>query len=142
MGWLYNWTKMEKPTYISGLGELHYEGKNVKGTGRKWFMFQSIFGDPTDGYKPSDLCDAKFGEKGAYKLLVDLKTDKECWEVVTDLYKTWYPSPVTYKAWDGVEYTKNYLDIMQMYVDCAHMQRWAGDRIVVPTVLDKLGISY
>lgn len=142
MGWLFNWTKMEKPIYISGLGELHYEGKSVKGTGRKWFMLQSIVGDATDGYKPTDLCGVKFGEKGAYKLLADLKTDKECWEATTELYKSWYPAPVTYKAWDGVEYTKNYLDIMQMYVDCAHMQRWKNDRIVVTEVLDKLGITY
>lgn len=142
VGWLYDWTKMSEPIFINGLGELHEEGKKIKGTGRKWFYFQTIVGDPIDGYKPSELCGIKFGDRSAYKLLNDLQTDKECWQAIVDIYKSWYPSPVTYTAWDSVEYTKDWCEIMQMYVDCAHMTRFSGDRVVVKEVIDKLGVTY
>lgn len=141
-GWLYDWTKMKEPIFINGLGELHEEIKKIKGTGRKWFYFQVCVGDTADCYKPSELCGVKYGERSAYKMLKDLETDKECWQALVDLYKSWYPEPVTYVAWDGVEYIKDWCEIMQMYVDCAHMRRFDGDRVIVKDVLNKLQVKY
>jgi len=141
-GYLYNFVKDEDILYISGLGELHLEGTKVKGTSRKWEYAQIMLGDSVDCYKPTDLCKVKFGDKSVYNLLVDLKTDKECWEAMACTYKLWYPEPVCYKAWDGVEHTKDYLDILQMYVDCAHMRRWENDRVIVKDVLTKLKIDF
>ena len=141
-GWLYNFVKDEDPLYIAGLGELHLEGAKVKGTSRKWAYAQIMLGDPVDCYKPTNLCKVKYGDKSVYNLLADLKTDKDCWAAMYETYKTWYPEPVTYTAWDGKEYTKDACEIMQMYVDCAHMQRWPGDKVVVQDVLTKLGVNY
>lgn len=141
MGFLLNWDKMTAPIYISGLGELHWEGKKIKGTGRKWFYAQATMGDPVDYYRPADLCPgAKFGDAACFKLYDKCTTDQECWRAMYDQYKKWYPSPVTYTAHDGQEYVKDAVEIMQMYVDCAHMRRWPDDRIDCEATLRKLGI--
>ena len=83
----------------------------------------------------------KFGEKSAWNIMKDCKTDKEALQVVYNKYKEWYPSPVTYTAWNGVQYTVNYVENLQMIVDCAHMQRTGPeDRVAIENVLDKLGV--
>ena len=141
MGWLYNPAKHTKPIYIDGLGELHMEGKKLKGTGRLWLYAQSTMGDPVDCYRPADLCEgAKFGDVACRKLFEDCKTDRDCWVVMNRQYSFWYPNDVTYTAWNGDVHKKDYIDIMQMYVDCAFMRRWQGDRINCREVLTKLGI--
>lgn len=140
-GWLYNFLQMDKPHYIQGLGHLNLnEKKEVKGYGVKFLYAQLIMGDSTDGYKPTDLCDAKMGHVGAYNILSNRNTHHECWQAVHDTYLSWYPEPVTYESWDGNTYTKDYLDIMQMYLDCARMLRWEGDTVDVRNVLASLGI--
>ena len=82
----------------------------------------------------------RFGDKAIWDLLKDCKTDKEALQTVYNKYKEWYPSPVTYTAWDGKEYTVSHVEILQMIVDCAHMRRFEGDRVVIENVLDKLQI--
>jgi hypothetical protein len=149
-GWLFNQDKMTEPQLIQGLGELHREGKGIKGTGRMFFYFQTLFGDKVDGYRPVDIADIaqqkaggkklQFGEVAAYNILKDLKSDKECWQAIYNTYKSWYPEPTVYTAWNGEEHTKDAVDIMQLYVDCAHMQRFKDDRIICRQVLTKLGI--
>lgn len=148
-GWLWNPAKMAKPIYISGFGELHPEGKGVKGTGRLWLYYQALYGDAVDCYHGVSLAKIAadkagkaltFGEQAAYKLLKDCTNDKEALQVVYDQYKTWYPEPVTYMAHDGLMYTKSAVEIMQMYFDCAFMRRWEDDRIDVPALLDKVGV--
>lgn len=140
-GWLYNFLQMEKPQFVSGLGELTLNPKKeVKGYGIKFLYAQLLMGDSTDGYKPTDLCNAKMGHVGAYNILKDCKTHKECWQAVHDTYKTWYPEAITYTAWNGKEYTKDHIAIMQMYLDCARMMRWEGDTVDVRNVLESLGI--
>ncbi len=61
-------------------------------------------------------------------------------QAIYNQYKDWYPEPVTYKAWNGVEHTKDFIDIWQMYVDCAKMQRMPGDRVNLRKVLSYYGI--
>lgn len=148
-GWLYNPAKDTEPRYISGFGELHREKSGVKGTGRLWFYYQVLYGDSVDGYHGVDLAKIKadkegwqlqFGEVAAYNILKDAPDDKTALKYVYDTYLSWYPEPVTYTAWDGKEYTKDACDIMQMYIDCAHMRRWEGDRIDCRAMLTKLGI--
>lgn len=156
-GWLFDWTTMDQPELIEGFGELTctlretgrkkvngdpVTEKIIKGKGRVFLWFQLVFGDAIDCYKPCELAKAKFGEVGAYELLKDCKTDKEALEAIVGQYKRWYPKPVTYKAWDDTLHTKNWLEIMQMYADCAFMQRWEGDRLDVKQLLVKLGIDY
>lgn len=156
-GWLYDWTTMDEPELIEGFGELNLilketgkkkangepaVDKSVKGKGRVWLYYQMVFGDPVDCYKPCELAKAKFGEIGAYDLLKNAKDDKEALEAVVAKYKLWYPKPVTYKDWEGNLQTKDWMEIMQMYTDCAFMRRWEGDRFDVKKGLDKLGIQY
>jgi hypothetical protein len=148
-GWLLNPAKMSQPILIQGFGELHPEGKGIKGTGRLWLYFQSLYGDAVDCYHGSSLAKIaadkrgeamQFGEQAAYKLLKDCTNDKEALAAVYKQYLAWYPEPVTYMAHDGVMYTKSALQIMQMYVDCAFMRRWEDDRIDVEAMLTKLGV--
>lgn len=148
-GWLWNPAKHAKPVYISGFGELHPEGKGIKGTGRLWLYYQALYGDAVDCYHGVSLAKIAadkagkaitFGEQAAYKILKDCTTDKEALEAVYGQYKAWYPEPVTYMAHDGILYTKSALEIMQMYFDCAFMRRWEDDRIDVQVMLSKLGI--
>ena len=56
-------------------------------------------------------------------------------------YKIWYPVPLTYTAWDNTRHTKTWLEIMQLYTNCAFMQRWDGDRLDVAKLLDKMGVT-
>lgn len=154
--WLYNWDNMTEPQYISGFGELKLivtetarktaagkpvMQKDVKGNGRIWLYYQMLFGDPVDAYKPCELAKVKFGEIGAYEILKGCKTDKEALEAVAKQYQIWYPEPITYKAWNGeAQKDKTWLDIWQLYADCAFMRRWEGDRFDVRKVLTKAGI--
>lgn len=148
-GYLWNPAKMPQPILIQGFGELHPEGKGVKGTGRLWLYYQSLYGDAVDCYHGSSLAKIaadkrgeamQYGEQAAYKLLKDATNDKEALALVYGQYKAWYPEPVTYMAHDGIIYTKDALQIMQMYFDAAFMRRWEDDRIDVESLLSKLGV--
>lgn len=149
-GWLFNPVKMASPVYIQGFGELHREGTGVKGTGRLWLYFQSLYGDSVDCYHGCDLwkiagaqegIKRQFGEVAAYNILKDCKTDAEAWLALFTQYHEWYPEALTYIAWNGDEQKdKDCVDIMQMYFDCAFMRRWDNDRINCREVLTKLGV--
>lgn len=143
MGYMINFVDDDPEIeYVSGLGELFIDKTKVKGRGRKWLYMQCLIGDAVDGFKPTDLCGKRFGDKSAYKILNDLSTDKQCWQAMVDIYKDWYPNTVEYKAWDGTIHNKDAIDLLQLYVDCAHMRRWKNDRIDVKAVLDKFEITY
>jgi hypothetical protein len=140
--YLYNWTKMNAPIRVKGLGEIFLDDKKeLRGQGRKWFYAQWAKGDSVDCFKPSELSGKKFGDTGCFKLLGECKTDKECVEAVYKQYKTWYPTPITYKAWDSTEHTKTVIEIMDMYAACAHMRRFDGDVFDTAKLLAKLGIE-
>lgn len=142
-GWLFNWDTMEAPELIEGFGELYLnESGTVKGKGRQFLYFQMAFGDPIDAYKPCELAKVKYGEKSAYKLLKDCTNDNQAVEALVKQYRKWYPDPVTYRAWNGELYTKDWKEIWQMYADCAFMPRWENDRLDVETLLNKLKITY
>ena len=151
-GWLFNPDKDKEPRFIDGLGELYRdENKDIRGHGRKFFYYQVLIGDSTDCYNPRDLAKnaqgkkPKYGEVAAFNDLKDCQTDKECWEVIVKRYNEWYPEPVIYQMHgkEGHEfaYKADWLHLLQMYVDCAHMQRWKGDRIDVKALLEKLDVN-
>ncbi len=140
-GYIYNWDKMDKPTLVKGLGELYLDSKSkVRGHGSKWKYLQWLVGDQIDGLNPCYLAKIKFGEKSAYKILKDLETDRDCWQTVHDLYKSWYPKEVTYVDQCGREVTKDYLGLAQVYWDGIHMLRWEGDFVDIRGVMQKMGI--
>ena len=44
-----------------------------------------------------------------------LYTAKECLDKVVEQYRQWYPEPITYTAWNGKEYTKDYKGLLQLF---------------------------
>ena len=156
-GWLYDWTNMSEPVLIEGYGglelilkekaKLKADGtptveKSIKGKGRAFLYYQMLFGDPVDCYKPCELAKVKFGEIGAYDLLKSAKNDKEALESLVRQYKKWYPEPVAYRCWKEELHTKSWMEVWQMYADCAFMRRWDGDRFDVKATLDRLKVEY
>lgn len=149
-GWIYNPNKMEDAQNVSGLGELFLDDKGkVRGWGRKFLYLQfGMIGDPVDTYNPRDIYaqlhgkKPTFGEKAAYKLLVDCKTDKECLIACRDLYIKWYGTErFSYKCWQGNQHEVTYLDVMQLYLDCARMRRWEDDTVLVKDMFNKLKVE-
>lgn len=154
----FDWSKEENVVEdISGLGsliltetptaKLKADGtpqtiKSVKGSGRIFLAHQCLIGDATDGYKPSEIAKKSFGDVGSYNLLGKCKTDKEAWEAVVRQYKIWYPKPVKYRCWDNILYEKSWLEILQLYVDCAYMRKIETQGLDVKKLLNKLKISY
>jgi hypothetical protein len=150
-GWLYNPDKDKEPRFITGLGSIYQDDKGkVRGSGRMFLYYQILAGDKVDGYRPVDILDIKtqkaggkkvqYGDVAALNTLKGCTTDKECWQAIYNQYKTWYAEPVTYIAYNDIGYTKDAIEIMQLYVDCAFMKRWPDDRIIVKDVLTRLGI--
>jgi hypothetical protein len=138
MGWLYNWDKMNYPEFVSGLGHIDAKGK---GQGRKFLYYQMVVGDPSDCYKPTELVSFKYGAASAFKDFGSLETDKECWLKMKELYQLWYPEEFSYTAWNGDEVKADWVSMMQLYADCAHMKRFEGDRLNVKETLNKLEIE-
>lgn len=139
-GWLYNWNKMDTPTFMDDtVGTLSREGV---GTGLKWLFYQVLVGDDSDNYKPSYLAGKKFGTVGAFDVLGECKTFKSVIQATTAMYKEWYPYPFNYTTWDGKEIVEaTWKDMFQLYMDCAHMQRWENDRVDVRRLLEKAGVA-
>jgi len=143
-GWMYNWTKQNKPKLISGLGEIELvkDNKDFDGYGRKFFYAQWVLGDATDCFKPCEIAKKKFGVVAMHKLLADCKTDKECVEAVYKQYKAWYPGVVVYNDWQGIERKTDAIGLMDMYAACAHMKRFEDDVFDTVKLLKTLGIEY
>ncbi len=148
-GWYMHMDDGKPPQLIEGFGGLELVEKadsqgrvkrSIKGRGNAWWLCQSVFKDDADNYRAADLSGQKFGDVECYNLLKDAKNEAELVEIVYKQFKKWYPEPVTYTAWDEQQYTKNAADIWQMYIDCAKMQRWPGDRTDVRKVLKYYGI--
>lgn len=141
--WLYNWTKMDKPVRIKGLGYLELDDKKVlRGQGRLWYYAQWVKGDTVDCFKPCEVSGKKFGDVGCYNLLKDCKTDKEAVQAVYNQYKTWYPTePIVYKDWQGNEQAMTRIEFMNLYASCAHMLRWEGDKFDTKALLERLQID-
>ena len=138
---LFNPDKMVVPLVIKGLGSLYLDAKGkVRGQGRKFFYFQVLSSDKSDNYAANSATTKKWGERSAYKLLVDCKTDAECWGALLGGYRTLYETPTTIVGWRGDKLTVDALYMLQENVDMAHMLRNDGDFINVRELLTKLGI--
>ena len=127
---------------IPRLGSLYVNEKNaVKGDGFLWYCHQMLVGDSTDSYKPTELAKIKFGEKSSFKALEACKTEKEALETVLDHYRRWYPSEVTYTAWNGEEYTKNWFEIASLYHKCVRMKETKFDDLNFSTFCKRFDVE-
>lgn len=111
----------------------------VKGYGRSFFYFQLATGDPVDTYSPFKPAKTHYR---FYKEFNGIDNDKDAWQYVVNEYKTYFGDIKEYTAWDGSVIVGGWLEILQVYADVVHMQRWVGDRIDVQKTLDKLGVDY
>lgn len=104
-GWIYDMDKSEHPFEVKdGVGRLWVDGNDkIRAMGFKSICNQLLCGDPTDSCYPRRLCNKRYGEKAAFKLLDPLKTKQECAAAVIQKYKDWYPSPTEYKHWNTQE---------------------------------------
>lgn len=142
-GHIYNTNAQDGIDTYDGLGWLEINDKDtVKGRGRMWLYQQVMSGDASDNYKANSASSLKWGEKSAYNLLKDSKTDKQAWEALVKGYQTLYPQPKTITGWRGDEIEIDWLYMLQENVTLAFMLRKLGDKIDVRTTLDKLGVQY
>ena len=150
-GWLYDYRTdenkkpvMKEPIFIDGLGELYVAAndKDIKGTGRKFFYFQVLYGDNADTYKGNKLAGVPYGKKSAYKDLVDLETDQECMQVIVDKFKEWYGDEFKYTSWRGDEIEGSWLTLLTECWLLAYMRRSEDDIPDVPAILKRVGVEF
>lgn len=123
--WLFNIDKQDDGVnLIPDLGRLWLDHKGkLRGEGFLWYCAQQVNGDKgTDGFKPTDLCSARFGDVATHRLLKDCKNKQEALQKVLWQYKQWFPEPLTYLDYSGKEHTKNYIEIAQLYHKACRMK--------------------
>lgn len=127
---------------IPALGEIFIDDKNkVRANGMMQYGLQMTIGDRIDSYAPTEICGVKFGEKSAYKLLKDCKTEQEILGVVQKQYKLWYSSEFTYTDCHGSIRESNWLGMMQLYHSCVRMKETKNDKLNVSEFFSKYGVE-
>lgn len=117
------------------------EKKEFKSYGVPFLAYQMVRGDLSDHVLPYKLAGVKFGDSGAYKLFKDCSSSKDCLEKVVEQYKSWYPNPITYTAWDTKEYTKDYKELLQLFFSGVYMLRSYDDRTTAEEFFAKYGVE-
>ena len=104
----------------------------LEGKGRFWLYYQVVSGDPVDTYCPfaPRVTELKF-----YNMFKHCQTDEECWSLIYGLFKKHYGHLDSYTDWTGKKQKGGAVEILQNYVDVAHMQRWDNDRLDVHKLL-------
>lgn len=145
-GYMYN-PRTEEIRCCTGFGELELKTKvspsgnktyKIDGYGRSFFYYQVICGDPVDTYKAFSRVMTPLAFYNSFK---DIKTDKEAWSFVANLYKEAYGDLTEWNA-NGVIVKGTWIDILQAYVDVVHMRRWLKpiDRLIVRDILKQYKI--
>lgn len=125
---LLNWLNEEwKLEEIPVIGTLRKEKTAVKGNGLKFLAFQVLAGDNADTYCGYELSNIKYGPTKAMNALVDAKSEQEIINTMVSEFRRLYPEPVTYVDCHGVEQTKDYMQLLQMYWKVAYMKRGWND---------------
>ncbi len=125
---LYDYTKDHPEVFeVPTIGYLTKDKSTIKGCGLKFFAFQLLNGDPTDGFCPTDLVDVRYGAVSAFKDLNDLEFADEILRKVISKYKEWYPEPFRYTAWNGVEVNATWETVLDNIFRCGYMKRSWND---------------
>lgn len=111
------------------------------GSGVGYLAGQMLYGDPTDTYNPTEIAGIRYGMQSALKDLKDCIEPKDFLEVVKRKYQEWYPEPVTYTSWDGVEHTKDWKEILQVYFQCTYMLRSRNDKANAEEFFNSYGVE-
>lgn len=124
-------------------GKLFLDSKGkVRGEGRLFFYYQMCSQDLTDNYKANCFSDVKWGDKSAYKALVECKTDQEAWYKIKEVFTLLYPEEKTILGWrnEPINITWDYV-LNEMFM-MARMQRTETEQLNAYNVMDKFGVSY
>lgn len=142
--YFFDYSKPEKGIQNGNqFGELYLNTKGeVKGIGRKHWMWQVCSEDSADNYKANCFSDKNWGSKSAYDALVKAENDKELFQAGVDIFKLLYPEPKIVKGWRGedIEITWDY--VMQEMMVMAWMLRHENDSVPLIKTLDRLGVAY
>lgn len=127
-------------------GHLFLDDKGkVRGEGRMFFYFQCTASDKTDGYAANSASDMRWGDKSAYKALVDAKDDKQAMEAMVSVYKKLYPEPKVIKGWRGDDIEIDWLYVASENWHMARMLRTMDElenKIELKDFLDELEVVY
>lgn len=98
--------------------------KKIVGTGLMWLLAQVLMGDKIDGYAPSHMHGKKIGPVAVYNILNGATCPEDAWQRVFDAYAGWFGTePIAWLAHTGEFHGGDYVDVLQMYVNCAFMVR-------------------
>lgn len=111
------------------------------GSGVGYLAGQMLYGDPTDTYNPTEIAGIRYGMQSAFKDLKDCIEPRDFLEVVKRKYQEWYPESVTYTSWDGVEHTRDWKEILQVYFQCAYMLRSRNDKASAEEFFNSYGVK-
>ena len=127
---------------IPDLGSIWEDEKGkVRALGMKQYGLQQLIGDSIDGFKPTELCGIKFGEKSALKLLEPCKTEKEVLEVVVQQYQKWYPESFEYTAWDGKKIESDWKHMLGLFHKCCRMKETKDDPLIAYDFYKRYGVE-
>lgn len=128
--------------HIPTLGSLWIDDKNkVRGLGFLWYCMQILIGDVVDGFKPTELCNVKYGEKSAYSALKDCTSEQEALQVVIGKYLQWYAKSFTYTDCFGISHTATWKDMISLYHKCVRMRESENDNLVFQEFAKKYQID-
>ena len=142
---MYVWDRNQQERGIvncNKYGKIFLDSKGkVRGEGRAFFYWQVAAQDDIDNYKANCFSDVSWGEKSAYKALLNCKSDKEALQTLVDIYKKLYPEPKVVEGWKQIEFEIDWLYVLTENFDMARMLRFDEDHVNVKDVLIKMGVE-
>ena len=118
-------------------GKKRYE---VKGYGRKWFLFQWGYGDDSDSYRANCAADKEWGEMSVFHALKDARNNQEGLEAIVGIYKHLYPTPQYVLGWRGDRILCDWKYVCSEIFKMAHMLRTPDDDSSAEKVLSRYGL--
>lgn len=91
--------------------------------GFPWTVMQAAVGDATDGLNPTYLANRRYGEKGFYNEVQNMKSPEEFALHLIEKYREWFPSKFEYTAWDGRLMKADWKFMLNLYWKGTTMKR-------------------
>lgn len=124
-----------------GFGSIWRNEKgDIKGTGRKFFYFQVMYGDPVDNYSAYEHSDVYWGPATAFDHMNPAQDDKECLERLIEGFKLLYPEPKEIISWQGEPIIIDWMYVFNEMWNMARMLRHENDIVELRDVLSKFGL--
>lgn len=118
-------------------GKKRYE---VRGYGRKWFLFQWCYGDNSDSYRANCATDQEWGEMAAFNMLKDAQNNKEGLEAVVNVYKTLYPEKFVVQGWRGDRISCDWTYVASEIFTMCYMLKSRDDDASAEKLLSRYGL--